>query len=492
MVRRPVAMGMALAVLAACSSGDTGGSGPGRAPGPSATAPATTATTAGSVDPATGGVLDAVGRDSVLPGLGSAAIDVEVYDVALDTDAVGTSFSSARASLQVRPRRPVSRLTFDFALTDVVGVTVDGRPVPAEADGRHLTVESGALPADRTVTVEVRYRGRPKAVPTRALRQVAVGWQAGREGSVVLSEPEGAAGWVPVNDTVLDKATWAIAVTVPAGRAAVASGRLRSVSDGSGGRRTFNWAMDRPLATYQVTVAVGDLRPHDGGVVDGVTYRYWTVADRPLPPALAASAEVVARLQARLGPFPYDVYGGLVYPPGFVPEGGAQSLLTAVAFEAPGVSLYGEGRATADVVAHETAHQWLGDSVSVLDWGRDLWWVEGFARFAEVAVVDPAALDAPSTFRAVERECGGRAASPLALDDLFSPGSYDCGALVFAALRREVGDGTFWRILRTFATRYAHGHAGTDDLVAVASEVAGRDLEGFVRTWLSADRPEWR
>jgi aminopeptidase N len=308
---------------------------------------------------------------------------------------------------------------------------------------------------------------------------------------MVMSEPEGAAGWVPVNDTVLDKATWTTAVTVPSGRAAVANGRLDAVTDAPGGRRTFRWVMDQPLASYQATVVVGDLRATEGGVHDGVTYRYWTVAESAVPPELAASAAVVARLQAWLGPFPYGVYGGLVYPPRFLPEGPARRLLSSAAFEAPGVSLYAAARVDEAVVAHETAHQWMGDSVSLRDWGRDLWWVEGFARFVETAAVDPGALDRPGTFARADLLCRGRAASPLGAGELFSVSAYDCGALVFAALRREVGDGPFWAILRTFVARHAHGNAGTDDLVAVASEVAGRDLGPFVRAWLSADRPRY-
>jgi aminopeptidase N len=482
MVRRVVVTAMVVALAAACAPGtdDRAVSAPATGPAPPPAAPAP------AIDD---GALDTAGTDSVVPGRGRPDLDVEHYDVALETDAVGSTVT-ARAALRVRPRRAADRLVLDFAMASVDSVTVEGRPAGGTADGERLTVTPAeALVAGRPVTVEVRYRGTPRPRPTPTLGGAAVGWQAGPGGSLVMSEPEGAASWVPVNDTVVDKATWTVAVTVPAGRSAVANGRLDATTDGPDGRRTFRWVMDRPMATYQVTVVVGDLRATDGGVVGGVTYRYWTVADSPVPPALADSPGAVARLEAWLGPFPYEVYGGLVYPPAFVPEGPARTLLGSAAFEAPGVSIYAEGRTVPEIVAHETAHQWMGDSVSVRDWGRDLWWVEGFARFAEVAGTAPDALDRPGAFAVAERRCRGVAASPVPAPGLFSSATYDCGALVFAALRAEVGDGPFRAFLRTFAARHAHGTAGTDDLVAVASEVAGRDLAPFFRLWLSARRP---
>jgi len=61
--------------------------------------------------------------------------------------------------------------------------------------------------------------------------------------------------------------------------------------------------------------------------------------------------------------------------------------------------------------------------------------------------------------------------------------------MVFYALYREVGEDTFWEILREFNGRYYLGNASTDDLIAVASEVSGEDLTAFFDAWLFDETP---
>ena len=77
----------------------------------------------------------------------------------------------------------------------------------------------------------------------------------------------------------------------------------------------------------------------------------------------------------------------------------------------------------------------------------------------------------------------------LPIDELFSSGSYECGGMVFYALYREVGEDTFWEILREFNTRFRHGNASTDDLIEVASDVSGTDLADFFQAWLFDETP---
>jgi aminopeptidase N len=69
-------------------------------------------------------------------------------------------------------------------------------------------------------------------------------------------------------------------------------------------------------------------------------------------------------------------------------------------------------------------------------------------------------------------------------NDLFPLTVYNRGAMTLQALRLRVGDATFFRILRTYATSYRHGNANTADFIAVATRVSGRDLTAFFHTWL--------
>jgi aminopeptidase N len=71
--------------------------------------------------------------------------------------------------------------------------------------------------------------------------------------------------------------------------------------------------------------------------------------------------------------------------------------------------------------------------------------------------------------------------------DLFNPGVYYWGALSLHALRLEVGEDTFFRILKTYQERYKGGNARTADFMAVAEEISGKDLNSFFDSWLYSE-----
>jgi len=241
-------------------------------------------------------------------------------------------------------------------------------------------------------------------------------------------------------------------------------------------------------------VVTGDLRSTGDRDVDGVAYSSWLPTDEDV--SVDAIPKVVGRLAKSLGPFPFATYGAVIYDAGFIDQEDDQTrgFISHVALEVQGRSMYARSAFEPGVIIHETAHQWFGDSVSVTDWGDDVWWVEGFATFAEDAFSSDTGpkrlLDrARDRYESRWTQCQGTAADGLAAEELFFGPSYECGSLVFYALWRSVGDDDFWRILRTFQERHRHANASTQDLIDAASEVAGRDLGPFVRSWLSADRP---
>jgi aminopeptidase N len=70
-------------------------------------------------------------------------------------------------------------------------------------------------------------------------------------------------------------------------------------------------------------------------------------------------------------------------------------------------------------------------------------------------------------------------------DDLYTPGTYDRGALALHALRLKVGDGVFFKILRTYVDRFGGGNASSQDFLDLAAEVSGQDLDAFFKAWLT-------
>lgn len=146
------------------------------------------------------------------------------------------------------------------------------------------------------------------------------------------------------------------------------------------------------------------------------------------------------------------------------------------------------------LVAHELAHQWYGDLVTMRYWPH-LWLNEGFATYGELLYYEARPERYALTHRVVfdlYYERALRAQGTLVVGDTMSVDVLFNGNLVYAKggmvlhmLRGVVGDEAFRRILRAYAEAYAYGTATTDDLHRIAEAESGMDLDAFFRQWVT-------
>jgi aminopeptidase N len=456
---------------------------PATAPDPTVTTSATEGalpapTTSRPLDPQVGAA--GVG-DPYYPDLGNGGYDVLSYDLDLawDPDA-GTI--DARALVDLVPEVDLERFNLDLVGLEVERVDVGGEPATFDRTGERELEITPAEPvvAGEAVVVDVAYGGRP--VTTDAAGLFREGWQVSGREVYVVAEPSGAATFFPVNDHPSDKATYRFQVTAPDDQVVVANGLLVETVPGDG-VATWVYEASDPMASYLVQLAIGDLvliddEPVGGTVVRHAVHRSIEAEARA---AIAGTSEHLRALTELFGPYPFEAYGVLAVadPLGFALETQTLSII--------GADLVAAGPAAEPILVHELAHQWFGNHVSPATW-QEIWLNEGFATYAEwwwaehtggasaaSAARDAAALGGP----ALDRPPGDPGP-----EDLFHPTVYLRGGMALQALREDVGDDAFMRIVRTWLSRHGGGSATTADLVALSEEVSGRPVADLIERWV--------
>jgi aminopeptidase N len=339
--------------------------------------------------------------------------------------------------------------------------------------------------------VEVSYGGVPEPITSRALG--SNGFQHTGDGAFAIGQPQSASTWFPVNDHPLDKATYTIEVTAPAGLAALSNG-VPAGQTTSEGTTTWRWEERTPMASYLSMVVIGDYRvsatSHDGKpLVTAVHADLPTTVDAQLE----RTGEIADVLAEWFGPYPLESYGGIALGEqdvGFALETQSRPLYGPVFFSA--------GDDASWVIAHELAHQWFGNSVSVRYW-REMWLNEGFATYAEwlwsQELGDDTAqeiFDLHWTGPAAEDGFWSPPAGDPGASDLFSHAVYERGAMVLHALRVTVGDDAFFQILRTWAEEKRNGNATTEEFRALSERISGQQLGELFDDWVyGTDRPSY-
>lgn len=432
-------------------------------------------------------------NETYVPGHGDPSYAVRSYDLDLTLKLAGNHVQG-RAELLIEPLvDPLPRLQLDLHGLKVTSVTVDGRPAKHSRRGDRLTVTPRQpLKGGQESLLVVHYSGNPSQV--RGLDGLA-GWEELDDGLIVASQPHGAPSWFPCNDRPDDKAAYRIAVTTDSGYRVVANGSLVETRRRSS-RTTWVYEQPEPMATYLATVQVGrydtlDLEPGPGpdGLVP-IRLHYPAALTRQVAagPMMRHRAMLNTFTEA-FGPYPFARYDVVITPD-----------VLEIPLEAQTLSIFGSNFARPGwqqerLIAHELAHQWFGNSLTLGQW-RDIWLHEGFACWSE--------------WLWSERS-GGRRAADLAREHyrgladkpqdlylvdptpqlMFDDRVYKRGGVLLQALREHVGDGAFFAFLRTWCERYRYGTITTPAFVAEAAADLGIAPDWF-DPWLQHKTlPEW-
>ena len=427
----------------------------------------------------------ALAIDPFFPSFGNTGIDVQHYDLQI---AIGDAPNvlTGRAVLSIKATAKLAEFTLDLHHLDVSIVEVDGHPAAFEAVGDKLKITPRRIiPRNKEFQVMIAYAGQAEAIqdPVQPRDPTAkLGWMTFADSAYVVSEPVGASTFFPANDEPDDKATFDISVTVPKPLVAAANGRLSKVRD-LGSTRSFSFEMKQPMTTWLATVHVNDFDvtqvPLRGQVPIMI---YTTPSGAEAVAGLARARYMLPFFEQQWGRYPFSSYSSVT----------VDDPKVNFALECQSISMFPTSWAGYEtVVAHELAHQWFGNSVSVAKW-EDIWLSEGFATYGEILwanreepegfKTDMAALYANVLARHVRSAVVD---TPL---DLFSNRTYLRGALALYAVELQIGTPKMAHLLKRWATQYRYQSVDSQDFIELAVRDSGDDaVRTILEAWLYDD-----
>ncbi len=437
------------------------------------------------------------------------SLDVLRYDIHIEEINEGAKSFRATTTLTLRALKPLNAVDLDLVDCAVERARVSpgggAAPEPATVAQSQGLLHVGPFP---TIPREGRFE---IAITYASANSDCIG-ESGIPGGMVFTslgvhtfaEPVYARHWFPSHDVPWDKATVSITVNVPEGREASAIGTLvedRRVD----GRRRMRWVMDEPVATYLVAFYVGDYVRLEDSAPDGVPLEYFTFEDR-IDKTRNDFLNVPAMMEfySRVYPYPFARYAMTL---GLFGGGMEHQTNSLIAYSAVRGDRKSEG-----LYAHELAHQWWGNLVTLASW-RDVWLNEGFATYFELLFAEhlygSGALRAGLALRDSVYKANPQLDHPL-LDHppgrLLSFVMYNKGARVLHMLRsisrlqplvgapaweadlRQAaveGDRRFLEIFSLYARRHAFGNVVTENFKQAAEDVLGEDLTWFFQPWLT-------
>jgi cytosol alanyl aminopeptidase len=319
-------------------------------------------------------------------------------------------------------------------------------------------------------------------------------------------EPLDARRAFPCFDEPGFKIPWQLTLHVPGDQVAVADTGVESETPESGGMKAVRFRETKPLPSYLIAFAVGPFEFVDAGTAGNRHVPVRIVVPRGdrgrAKYAAAITADILTRLENYFGiPYPYDKADQLAVPLSF---GGAMENPGLVNYDAniilspPGQDTPARQRRYAEVAAHELAHQWFGDMVT-MSWWNDVWLNESFATWMSAKLVADwkpewqtkaenqrarlAAIDVDT--HASARRINQPVESKSDVGNAFDGITYEKGGSVLAMFENVIGAEPFRRAVHQYLTAHMFGNARTEDFLAALGQDSKQDYATAFATFLN-------
>ena len=427
------------------------------------------------------------------------------YQLTIDVNLEKENFTGDE-TIEIRVLKPTStivlnaaEITFADTTITAAGKTQTAKVTPDEAKQMATLAFDQPLAAG-TATLHIHYTG----ILNGQLRGLYLSKANNRKYAVSQLENTDARRMYPSFDEPIYKATFDITAIIDKGDTALSNGKIVSDTPGPGeGKHTLKFATTPKMSSYLVALAVGDWQCVED-TADGIPVRVCGIPDKK-PYADFALQAAVFSLKF------YDQYFGIKYPYGKLDilgvsdfsAGAMENTGLVIArdliFVDPKQSSYQLRKAVAqELVAHEIAHQWFGDLVT-MTWWDDVWLNEGFATWMSFKPMEAwkpewnletdavqsstgaMGTDSLSSTRAIE----AHAETPSEIEELFDDIAYNKAAAVLRMVEGYVGQEAFRKGVNAYLTKYAYSNATSEDFWNTITESTHRPVDrimsGFIK-----------
>jgi len=310
----------------------------------------------------------------------------------------------------------------------------------------------------------------------------------------------------PCWDEPAHKASFDLTLVIPSDLVAVSNNPVIEESAAGPGLKTLRFAETPIMSTYLLAFMIGDLASIESqytGASGSTKVAVWTTRGKEEQGrfALETSVRMLSFFNDYFGiPYPLDKLDHIAIPDfaaGAMENWGAITYRETALLVDPENSSAGTRQRVAEVVAHEMAHMWFGDLVT-MQWWDDLWLNESFASWMGNKAVDWAfpewemwtqfvnmdtnralSLDGLKNSHPIEQEVN----DPAEIGQLFDAISYSKGASVIRMLEQFLGPDTFQKGLQVYISNNQYSNAKTEDLWTALETASGQPVTSIMDSW---------
>lgn len=409
-------------------------------------------------------------------------------------------------TIDVRVLRPGNSITLNSAEIEIQKATVSQGGNTQEAK---VTFDPAKEQATLTLanplaagpaTIEIQFTG----ILNDKLRGFYLAKTRLRNYATTQFEATDARRAFPSFDEPALKAIFDVTLIVDKDDTAISNGHVVSDAPGPGAEKhTLRFSPTKKMSTYLVAMAVGDFQCNEGSA-DDIPIRVCGTPDKkPLGTLAVHYAEEILKL--------YNQYYGIKYPfekldilglPDF--EAGAMENTGAI-FYRESLLFVDEKHSSMDnrqqvfeVLAHEMAHQWFGDLVT-MKWWDNLWLNEGFASWMALKASQSLHSEWKPSLEAVAATNGAlqydaskythpiraKAETPEEINALFDPISYDKAAAVLRMIESFVSPDVFRRGVNSYLRKFSYNNASAEDFWDAVTQASGRPVDKIMATFVN-------